>query len=181
MAVIRLCLIWGSSSPHSGVTYHDHVWKFLAALSKYTWRRPAHQVAFTHQHMYTSMQTGSQTAAPKNPPALTLPMQVCTHVDTETTFKSPAQLVGANRAAHTLRLSFTHAHGFYKPSVPHFPAGPFKPQLPHVEQVDDNTHTHSHWLSFFALLPLTFHAPPFNDHRYVKKLCHLKQQPPFAT
>lgn len=96
---------------HSGVTYHGHVWKFLPVLSEYTWRRPEHQVAFTHKHMYKSIQTGSQTTAPRTQPALEFAIQVCTHVAPEITFKSTAQLLGLlNRAAHTLRLSFTHIH-----------------------------------------------------------------------
>lgn len=136
---------------------------------------------------HAHMQTRSQAVVPTPIGTCTntcLPSQKHMHTQ-EITFKSMRQLV-----------THTHSH-VHTPSINllcliflPYPSGPCLP--PHVEQVGNrqtkvsgglpHTHKHTHTCRLsLALFPFPLSTPPLNDHRYVKKLCHLKQQPLSAT
>ncbi len=170
--------------------------KFPSALSKYGSVGLMHQVT---SHMHTQTHADTITECSTTPTGT--PTYVChpssiskrTHTMHITLKKLLLNPCDNWSNTHTHTLTLFHA---YTPSINPlclislpYPSGPCHPMwsrwatgIPKslAAQTHTHTHTHTHTQAYtFTLFP--FHTPPHNDHRYVKKLCRLKQQPLSAT
>lgn len=206
MAVVRLGLIQGSHSSYSGVTYLRPCVRIPVCFKQVC--KCGTDAPGDLAHARTNTNHCRHDHRLPYPTATGTPTHVChrkstsictctaTYHTQEITFKSMRQLVGIFWPTHTLSVFHTHSHEHTPPINPlsHFPLLPLRPLTPHGaggRQADQSlrhptthTYTDTHTQTGSLIRSVSFsslHTPPLNDHRYVKKLPHLKQQPPSAT